>query len=170
MPRPALQLVNPETGEITACPHCADKDIVIEALKDKYQGLLLENARLKKDYEAEARSHQLWPIAHRIFTWWQEATGHKRTKWPGQKGERFWLLHRYLKEPNGHNEVRWAMAGFLASDFHHKRGEYADREGPRYDEFERPFKDQATFEKWRDRGMPSQETRDFFEWVDQLPR
>ena len=166
MARPALQLVDPDTGEITACPHCIEWERTYAELERKYRGALAQIGNLRADKDAEARQHELWPAAVGLFEFWKKATRHPKARWTA---DRFWTVQRFLAAENGPNECRWALRGLLGSDYHMKRGEYEKRKGPRYDEFERPFKDQPTFEKWRDAGMPSQETRDFFEWYEALP-
>ncbi len=157
-----LRLVDPGTGifgDFDECPTCAE-------WQRKYNGLLSQLALLRADKEKEARQHDLWPQALRLFEWWKFATGHKKSRWTA---DRFWTVERFLRE-EGYADCVKALQGLFRSEWHMKRGKYQDREGSVFDEFERVFGTQAEFEKWRDSiPPPSQETVDFFEWFDRLP-
>jgi hypothetical protein len=153
-PKRHLRLVDPDTGEILAEPDCR----TCSEWARKYHGLLSQMGQLRKDLEAEARADEAWPTAIGIFRYWQRLTGHERASFTP---ERFALIEPILrdaaKDPSrdGAAECRSAIRGLLASDYHLKRGRYARRDGPVYDEFWRPFatsankRSQDRFEQWR---------------------
>lgn len=101
---------------------------------------------LKADKEAEARRDQLWPRALAIFRYWQMLTGHQKANFGG---ERFWIVEPYLRS-DGDAACRCAVRGLVGSDYHMKRGRYARRDGPIYDDFHRPFENRDKFERFRD--------------------
>lgn len=154
-----LHLVNPKTGEVTeeACPHCKDWETTYDELGRKYQGALLQIGNLRADRDAKARAHGKWQIAVAVFRYWQSLTGHERAEFTP---DRFWILEPFLtradeRGEDGAAKCRSAIRGLVASDYHMKRGRYANRDGKVYDDFWRPF--QAT-----KAGGPSQDTLEKF--------
>jgi hypothetical protein len=140
---------------------------VLAELERKYRGALSQIGNLRADKEREARGHELWPKALKLFELWRGGTHKKQARWTA---DRFWLIHPYLAQDNGERECRDAILGLLSSDYHMKRGAYENRKGPRYDEFERPFKSQGDFERFREMApKPHSETVAFFAWLDSLP-
>ena len=161
-----LRLVDPTTGEVTQCSGCHRWEQTYAELERKYRGALSQIGQLRADKEAEARQHELWPQAVELFDLWKLWTKHKKARWTS---DRFWVVEKYLRN-EGYEDCQRALVGLLRSDFHMKRGKHKNREGRKFDEFERPFKDQTTFETYRDAvPSPSQETVEFFEWFDALP-
>jgi hypothetical protein len=72
-----------------------------QALRDELAGamrsLRAESRRLeelKRDHQAEAEEHKLWPQATNLFAHWQKACRHPGADW---KWERFELVVPYLK-------------------------------------------------------------------------
>jgi hypothetical protein len=93
--KPALRIVS-DTGEIL------DQHPDVQRLEDEIKGLTRALKReirlheeLKRDKEAEAAAHELWPQALAVFRVWQQVTGHSRSKW---KGDRFWQIEPWLKD------------------------------------------------------------------------
>jgi hypothetical protein len=144
---PVLHLVDPATGEVhNECPACAETQATLKELTRKYHGALAQIGRMRADKEAEARQHELWPLAVNLFRLWQQEGDHPRARFTP---ERFWLLEPYLRR-EGYEDCVCAVRGCLASDFHTKRGRYATRDGTRHDALELIFRDQAHFERFRD--------------------
>jgi hypothetical protein len=160
-----LHAVDQVTGELT-CARCLEWERTYAELERKYRGTLTQIGNLRADKDREARQHEFWPKAHALFDLWKQGTGKKRARW---SADRFWKVQPFLAQDDGERECRWALLGLLESDYHMKRGEHANRKGPKYDEFERPFASQGTFERFRDMGAPSQATQDFLKWYDALP-
>lgn len=138
-----LHIVDAETGEaLDECPTCGE-------WARKYNGALSQIGQLRADKDAEARAHENWPVAHAIFRYWQDKTGHDQAEFTG---DRFWIVEPHLtraakKGKDGAAMCRSAIRGLCASDFHMTKG---------YDEFWRPFKTSAAsphasqdaLEKW----------------------
>ncbi len=164
-----LHVVEAETGELEdLCqnPACIELREELRGEKTEKRSWRSKYYRAVEDKEAEARAHPLWPQAFRLFEWWKFVTGHKKSRWTH---DRFWTVERFLRD-EGYADCVKAIQGLMASDFHMKRGKHANRDGSKFDEFERVFETQGDFEKWRD-AIPSAspETVEFFEWFDRLP-
>lgn len=164
MGQPARLRVVDEHGELHDLGECA----TCREWQRKYQGVLLQLAQLRADKEAEAQAHQLWPQALKLFEWWRWRTNRDgRSRWTA---DRFWIVEPFLRR-EGYRDCWDALRGLTSSAYHMKLGRYADREGAKYDEFERPFKDQRTFERFREMiPRPDPKTVALFDWYDEWKR
>src|SRR5690349_2764270 len=77
-----------------ACPGCAQREDVIKGLERDIRGWAARYAELKRDKLAEAEGSPEWPVAVRLFAYWQETTGHMRSGWTL---DRFQLVESFLK-------------------------------------------------------------------------
>lgn len=77
------------------CAGCLAKDDVIRGLERDLNGWRWRYADLKRDKQAEAAKHPLWPDAKRLFDFWRERTGRRRSGWDM---ERFDLVRPFLKK------------------------------------------------------------------------
>jgi hypothetical protein len=100
--RPQLRIVDPETGEFhdQDCPNCAGLETEVRAWRTRYHNL-------KRDRNAEAREHKLFPEAKKLFDFWREECRHPRSKWTA---DRFWTLAPLLAE-YGMETCRQAIRG-----------------------------------------------------------
>lgn len=109
------------TGEILdaipECPHCAGKQHELDELVRKMKGLARELGEMRRDKDAEAREHQAWPTAVKLWEYWKEQTGHKRSKW---KEDRFWLLLPRL-QTFGSENCAAAIAGIAYQHYTEQR-------------------------------------------------
>lgn len=91
-PQRHLQVVvDTGTGEIlhsvdgeNACPQCAEHLETIAALETEKRGWRTRYQNLKRDKDAEARNHKLFPQAQEVFDYWRKATS-KRVGADGEK-------------------------------------------------------------------------------------
>ena len=76
-----LRLVDPVSGEILeeGCPACAANERIIQEYERKHRGLLSQLGKLRADRAREARAHELFPIAHRLYDHWKAACDHPRS-------------------------------------------------------------------------------------------
>jgi hypothetical protein len=133
--KPALRIVT-DTGELL------DQHPDIQRLEDEIRGLqrsLASESRryeeLKRDKDAEARAHQLWPKAMAIFEAWKVATNHPRAVWTA---DRFWTIEPFLrKKEYGLDACLRAIAGIAFDHYSAPRKNGTIR---RFDEWDRPFK------------------------------
>ena len=132
----------------------------VQRLEDEIRGLeralRAESRRyeeLKRDKDAEARAHQLWPKAMACFEAWKKATDHRRAVWTT---DRFWVIEPYLrKKEYGLDTCLRGIAGIAFDHFSVQRKNGSVRH---FDEFERVFADAKSLEEranaapkgWRD--------------------
>jgi hypothetical protein len=80
MPKHALRLVDPETGEITehACPNCAGKDETITTLGNKISSL---KGRITELLQEAEEGHEAFPNFRKCHEYWRERCRHPRTEY-----------------------------------------------------------------------------------------
>lgn len=157
--------VDPESGEVVPeCPGCKERDRAHEeevaGLQSTIRSLSAKLRYARQDADAKARADEAWPKALELFNYWMRRTG--RSTRPGRKAkfteDRFRVVGKFIRE-EGLDQCKLAMDGLLASEWYTKRGKWENRDGPVYDEFERPFSKsdkrsaQANFELFRDAGQ-----------------
>jgi len=141
-----LRLVDPETGEITenGCPDCKTKQFQLDELTRKYHGALGQIGRLRADREAEARQHELFPRAIRLFDIWREQTRHLNCDWTS---ERFWACVPALKAFDDY-WIERAIAGLAYQPF---TKTMRNGKTERYDRWETLFSKVANIEVYANR-------------------
>jgi hypothetical protein len=140
--KPALRIVS-DTGEIL------DQHPDVQRLEDEIRGLqrsLASESRryeeLKRDKDAEARAHQLWPKAMAVFKVWQQVTNHPRAVWTA---DRFWLIEPFLrKKEYGLETCLRGVAGIAWDHYSTPRKNGTIRH---FNEWERLFKDAGSLEE-----------------------
>lgn len=108
--------VDPATGERIdnySCPDCKALEVDNRMLERELRGKRAHINRLEADRDAEARQHELWPRAVRLFDIWREASGHLRAEW---NSERFWLCLPALKKFDDY-WIERAIAGIAYDPF-----------------------------------------------------
>lgn len=145
-PHQHLRIVTEEGELLDKCPNCEELEKQLAGATTDIRAWRSRYADLKADRDKQARGHNLWPRAVALFRYWQQLTGHDRTKFTP---DRFWLLEPFLRR-EGDADCRSAIRGCLQSDFHMKRGAYANRGGPIHDKLEQIFATQGKFEGFRD--------------------
>jgi hypothetical protein len=92
-----LQIVNPDTGEVSEqdCPGCVFRADVIEGLEGEIRSLAAKITALKRDKEEEAKRHPLWPTAWKVFKAWKKLGNHGRAAWGA---DRFDLIRPFLQD------------------------------------------------------------------------
>lgn len=147
--KPNLRLVDTSTGELLegdACPTCEYLEKQIAGMDTELRAWRTRHANLKRDKEQEMRGSNLWPLAVAVFRYWQERTGHEGAHFTP---DRFELIAAHIKR-DGPEACRQAIDGNLASDWHHKRGTAAKRNGPIHDDIGTIFGKQDSFERFRE--------------------
>jgi hypothetical protein len=152
-PRPALALVNTETGESVPFvdQEVAGLQAEIQMLKDQLKGADRDvntwrhrYADLRRDKDAEARADPLWPDAVRLFKLYCRLTGKpgqpRRLTW---NVERFELVHPFLKK-HGLYACERAVVGRV---FDHYTDRRKNGSTIHYYEWERIFKNAKEFEE-----------------------
>lgn len=144
----ALHLVDASTGEIVkhGCPNCSELEDQLAGAENNVRSMRAQMAKLKRDDEQRAREHELWPKAVAVFRYWQGLTGHDKARFTP---DRFWLLEPFIRREDS-AACRAAIRGCVGSDFHMKRGAYANRKGALHDKLEQIFANQGRFEAFRD--------------------
>jgi hypothetical protein len=91
-------VVNPDTGEIVEpdCEGCRTKNDEIAGLERDVRGWAVRYAELKRDRDAEAREHPMWPVGERVFREWRQLCRHPRSPWTQ---DRFWQIEPFLTNP-----------------------------------------------------------------------
>lgn len=169
-PERHLISVDSETGErFEECPGCSQREDVVAGLERKIRGLIMENAKLRRDKEKEARDSGLWPIALRMFNLWRKAAGSKARF----KYDRFEVIEPFLRgyRPDKHfvspdqgppqnplEECVAAIIGRTSDYFSTTRPNGTTR---KFNEFERIFADSKECEEsqarrprdWRARAL-----------------
>jgi hypothetical protein len=121
----------------------------IQRLEDEIKGLeralkteIRRYEELKRDKDAEARAHQLWPKAMDVFNAWRKATNHPRAVWTA---DRFWVIEPFLKKKEyGLAVCLRGVAGIAFDHFSVRRKNGTVRH---FDEFERVFADAKSLEE-----------------------
>jgi hypothetical protein len=154
--RTALRIVS-DTGEIL------DQHPDVQRLEDEIRGLqrsLASESRryeeLKRDKDAEARAHQLWPKAMAVFHVWQQVTNHPRAVWTA---DRFWLIEPFLRKKEYGLEV--CLRGVAGIAWDHYSVPRKNGSIRHFNEWERLFKDAGQLEeransaprRWREAPM-----------------
>jgi hypothetical protein len=145
--RPALKLVNPETGEIHdpgECRECRHKDDVIAGLERDIRGWAARYAELRRDLVQEAKQHPMYDDVKAIFAYWKRACRHPRSQF---SADRFWLIQPFF-ERHGEAMCRKAIDG-AAFDPMTKRRKNGSIE--RFDSVELIFRDEGKFESFANR-------------------
>lgn len=136
--RPALHLVNTETGEvIESCPGCAVKEDEIAGLQRDVRGWAARYKELERDKETEARAHELWQPAMRLFKLYCHLTPRKngsprKLTWDA---ERFEMVRPFLKK----HGVELCERAIVGRVFDHFTGTRANGSKIHYHEWERIF-------------------------------
>jgi hypothetical protein len=150
--------VNPETGESVPlsdddCPLCKERDRELAR-----QRTIIAN--LRRDKDAEARAHELWPKAVALFAEWKLATRKERSRW---SADRFWLCQPYLAS-DGFVIARWAVWGVA---YEPMRRQLPSGLWETYQDFELCFKSRGNFERYAKRGYANPEARAQFSLREQ---
>jgi len=135
--RPALRVVD-ENGELhDDCPNCAGLETDVRAWRTRY-------ANLRRDRNAEAREHQLFPEAKELHGYWKAKTSHPRSRFTT---DRFLLAEPFIRE-YGMATCRQAIDGIAFDCFKTRR-----RNGTiqKHDSWELLFKSTGKFEEWVNR-------------------
>ena len=101
-PAQHLRVVDTDTGEIiehdpNACPHCVPLLDQIKGLQRDIRGWAQRFAELKRDKEAEAKAHADWPLAVRLFEYWQQKCNHPGSGWTVDRFEAIQPFLRHKK-------------------------------------------------------------------------
>lgn len=171
-----LRVSDPDTGEVfeDGCPACAAREDIINGLERKIRGLIMENANLRRDKEAEAKRSGLWPVGVRLFALWKKAASSKGSKF---KYDRFALVEPFLRSYDREkhfvsaqtgppqNPLEECVAAIIGRVFDHygKDGSVTRENGTRkhFFEFERIFASSKEFDEsvarrprdWRERAL-----------------
>jgi hypothetical protein len=142
--------VDSETGEVVepTCEGCQRRDDEITGLERDIRGWTVRFAALKRDKLAEAKGSPEWPVAVRLFAYWQEQTRHPRAVW---SLDRFELIAPFLKNKS-YGEVledrealcRRAIDGYAFDCFTTKRANGSTR---RHDDWSLIFRDAGHMEE-----------------------
>jgi hypothetical protein len=136
-----LHVVDPATGEVfDDCPSCAQKDDEIKGLERDVRAWAVRFAQLKREKDAEARQHKLWPKAVELFNLYRELTGRKGVKW---SPDRFWLIEPFLGK-DGPVMCELAIRGRVFEHFVTRRRNGTEK---RHFDWEFIFRDRGTFEE-----------------------
>lgn len=86
MGKPALRLIDTETGEISegTCPHCEEREAATVQLERDLRKAKAAVTRMQRDQEAEARDHKLWDEAQALHDWWAIACDHPGVKFDAE--------------------------------------------------------------------------------------
>jgi hypothetical protein len=145
-PAPRHLRIIDDQGEVTefACPHCQHKEDELAELVRKFRGQSRELAELRRDKDAEARAHEAWPTAIKLFDYWKLLTKHSKAKW---SEDRFWVLLPSLKN-FGAGNCAAAIAGIA-----HDPNTRVQRNGKteRYDDFATCFGSAGRVERYAKR-------------------
>lgn len=103
MARPALSLVDTETGELPddapsyaeALGIVAEQEDTIAGLESEIRSLAAKLTRARRNREMEAKGHDLWPVAERLFDIWKHATGNRNSR-SKLTADRFEMVYPFL--------------------------------------------------------------------------
>ena len=140
MPAAALKIVEAVDSAPVDPQYQAMLD-TIDGLQRDIRGWARRYADLQRDKNAEARSHEAWPVALRLWGYWVEQTGHARAKW---SQDRFWILLPHLQQWGAGNCAA-AIAG-IAFDANSKRLKNGKLEV--FDTWELCFRSTGTVERY----------------------
>lgn len=180
--RPNLSLVSDADGVIPAdapsygeaLRRLAEAEDTIAGLEDTIAGLEhtirsqgATITKLKRNREAEAKAHVLWPQAERCFVIWRKLTG--RTGKTRFRADRFFLIEPFLRggeaddlslEPGPPaNPFEECVAAVVGRAFNHFTDRRPNGTTKHFNEWERIFKNSGEFEDsqarrpkdWRER-------------------
>lgn len=142
-PARSLRLVDPTTGEITACPGCHQRDVQLAGAEKDIRSWRARYAQLKASI-TEDEGHELFPSAKRLFDLWRERCNHPRSTFTP---ERFALCLPHLRDL-GEEVCRRAVDGAAYDCYTTIR-----RNGTvqRHDGFELIFRSRAKVEEFANR-------------------
>lgn len=135
--------VDEETGELVGdgCPSCQALQHELDELIRKFKGQSRELGEIRRDKDAEARAHEAWPTAVKLFEYWKSLTGHKRARWTE---DRFWLILPHLRKLGSANCAA-AIAGIAYQHYAQPRKNGTTEH---FDGFETCFKDTGRVEAY----------------------
>jgi hypothetical protein len=153
MSRPALRLVDADTGELLDVGDLPE----LAQLRDKLAGAerdinawRMRYAELARDKQAEAIANKLWPVAIRVFEAWKQQCNHPRARWTA---DRFWLMEPLLVKYSEQECLR-AIAGAAYDPFVTTRKNGTTK---RHDALELIFRDAGRLEDFANRAPLGQE-------------
>lgn len=137
--------VVPESGEIPMeCAGCSELQIQLDGSEREVRRLRRLLAEARRDNDAKAREHALWDDANIVFDYWQQKTGHLKTRFDWQ---RFELVRPFL-ESDGGRECCIAVLGAVFDCFTTTRKNGTVK---RFDDWELLFRDRGKFDEFRAR-------------------
>lgn len=119
-------------------------EIELTELLRKFTGQSRELGELRRDKDEEAREHEAWPMAVKLFEYWKQQTGHKRARWTE---DRFWVVLPHLKKLGAANCAA-AIAGLA---FQHYEKPRRNGSIEHFDGWETCFKDAGRVESYAKR-------------------
>jgi hypothetical protein len=143
-----LRVVDTETGE------SKNLETYVQELQDQLEGAEKElrawrtrYANLKRDKDAEARKHPLWPQGVKAFQYWQKECRHPRS---GFDADRFWAVLPFLKDTDHYGEemVRRAIDGAAYDPYTTRRKNGTVK---RHDDWELIFRTSGKVEEFANR-------------------
>lgn len=100
-----LRLVDADTGEVhDACPNCEALSAQLAGVEKEVRAWRTRYQKLKQDDEKEARDHNLFPTAKRLFDVWRHVCDHEQARFTI---DRFWLIEPFLRS---HGSIRCCRA------------------------------------------------------------
>lgn len=114
MTRPALQLVNPETGELVdpgTCPGCKTRDDEIAGHVRTIRSQSAAIGRLERQVDEDPQLHPQRKEITALIDRWREATGHPRAK---HSKDRFDVIKARLRDGYTLDQLELAIDGIAA--------------------------------------------------------
>lgn len=147
--------VDPETGEVldpVHCDECRRKNDEIAGLERDVRGWAVRYAELKRDRDADAREHDMWPVGQQVFRQWRRDCRHPRSVWTA---DRFWLLEPFLTNPRygktTEDRTRLCLLAVAGAAFDAFTVQRKNGSSKRFDEWERIFESAGSFEEFCNR-------------------
>lgn len=148
-----LQVVDTETGELVeSCPGCAEKQDKIDGLSRKLAAASGQITKLQRDRRHAMREHQLFGVVNECFGYWQERTDHPKSELTTERFDLTEAILRHYGAEDGQRRIHLAVDALARSDWHMKRGEHADRKGPKQDRYDTLLSPRDRFEQWVSEG------------------
>jgi hypothetical protein len=156
MAEPARHLypVDPETGELLeTCPNCAELQVQLAGAEKEIRAWRRRYDNLERDKEAEAREHEFWARALRLFKIWKRECNHPRSVW---SADRFWMCVPALRH-YGDAMVEQAIRGIA---YQPNTREMRNGGIERYDRWETLFANVGRIEWYANRAPRSMNGKD----------
>ena len=142
-----------DSGEVQSseCPKCQETNAMLAGARADYEAIVKELATvirqrdaLRLDKEEGQRRDNLYPLAHKLFEFWQVQCGHPNAEFGSDRVRLALAALKLYKTPEKREKLWWAILGA-------KHAAYRDPKGKVHDSFGLIFRGSEQIEDFANR-------------------